>query len=163
MVRFLKHLPTKTDYSRARSLRNDPSPFEQKLWVVLREQAKLHHLKFRRQQVIHPYIVDFACMQARLVVELDGTSHDTRLVYDKVRDGALRQAGFTVLRFRNEDVVESLEYVVNVIINRAVGLVEGGESLPCGTPLPNPPLKGEGTVPVLWQGDFSMDENRCGL
>jgi very-short-patch-repair endonuclease len=69
---------TEEDYKRAKALRNDASPFERRLWDGIRAMAAARKLKFRRQQVIHPYIADFACMKARLLVELDGFSHDAR-------------------------------------------------------------------------------------
>jgi len=94
--RFNQHLTSSADHQRARALRNSASPFEKKLWVHLRVQAKLKDLRFRRQQPIHPYIADFACMQARLLIELDGLSHDARQNYDKVRDEKLRAMGFTM-------------------------------------------------------------------
>jgi very-short-patch-repair endonuclease len=133
--RINKHENTPADYRRARELRNNASPVENILWPVLREAAKLVGLKFRRQQVIHPYIADFACMSVKLVVELDGDSHVQTVAYDRAREQALCGLGFTVLRFCNDDVVKNAEGVVVRIIEQALRL---------RTPLPNPPRKGEG-------------------
>ncbi|MDR3450478.1 MAG: DUF559 domain-containing protein [Alphaproteobacteria bacterium] len=103
-----RRLNNKEDYLRARNLRNDASPFERKLWDGIRAMMAIRKLKFRRQQAIHPYIADFACLRARLLVELDGFSHDARQDYDASRDADLRRRDFHILRFRNEDVDESL-------------------------------------------------------
>ncbi|MDE2030257.1 MAG: endonuclease domain-containing protein [Alphaproteobacteria bacterium] len=118
---------TKEDYRRARLLRNDASPFERLLWDGIRKMMVARKIKFRRQQPIHPYIADFSCMKARLLVELDGLSHDTRLSYDEKRDADLRSRGFYILRFRNEDVVENLEAVVGMIFNEAERLIRDKE------------------------------------
>ncbi|MDR3450932.1 MAG: endonuclease domain-containing protein [Alphaproteobacteria bacterium] len=136
-MRLAPHDNTAKDYRRARELRNNASPVENTLWAVLREAAKIAGLKFRRQQPLHPYIADFACMQARLLVELDGDSHANSVAYDKVRDRKLREMGFSILRFCNDDVVQNAEGVAARIIERAHLL---------NAPLPNPPHKGEGTA-----------------
>lgn len=120
---------TEEDYKRARALRNDASPFERKLWEGIRAMAVVRKLKFRRQQAVHPYIVDFACMKARLLVEIDGVSHDARLGYDERRDADLRSRGFHVLRFRNEDVAENMEGVVTAIFGEAERLIRGRNSV----------------------------------
>ncbi|MEJ2792285.1 DUF559 domain-containing protein [Iodobacter sp. LRB] len=66
---------------RARQLRADATPFEQNLWQQLRA-GRFSGFKFRRQQVLDHYIVDFACMQAKVIVELDGSQHAAAAVYD---------------------------------------------------------------------------------
>ncbi|MDE1901162.1 MAG: endonuclease domain-containing protein [Alphaproteobacteria bacterium] len=146
--RINKHENTPDDHKFARNLRNAASPFEQKLWVALREQAKQKNLKFRRQQPLHPFIADFACMQARLVVELDGDSHDTRLAYDKMREEKLKQMGFTILRFQNKDVVESLDYVVEKIMRCTVKLIAQKNEQVVASPPPSLtlPARGKGIL-----------------
>ena len=62
------HLTEDQDYLRARELRHNSSQFEQKLWTASRKIAAIEQLKFRRQQPIHPYIADFACMKAKLLI-----------------------------------------------------------------------------------------------
>ena len=121
-MRLNAHSNTPKDYRRARSLRNDASPIEQKLWPVLRDAAKSKGLKFRRQQVIHPYIADFACMEVRLLIEIDGDTHATSKGYDEARDDKLRKIGFTVLRFTNDDVMKNVDGVAETIILNAVRL-----------------------------------------
>ena len=74
---------------------------ERKLWAVLRDR-RLEGLKFRRQVVIGPYVVDFVCMQHRLIVEADGPFHDGER--DAVRDDWLRSQGFRALRFENQPI-----------------------------------------------------------
>src|ERR1700733_16113524 len=97
------HYKNPREYSRrAKQLRKGSPLPERLLWNALCELRKETGLKFRRQQPLHPYIADFACMKARLVVELDGPSHDTRLAYDAKRDLDLQKMGWTVIRFTNE-------------------------------------------------------------
>jgi very-short-patch-repair endonuclease len=126
------------DYRRARELRNTASPVEQKLWHQLRDAAKAGNLKFRRQQPVHPYIADFACMAARLLVELDGDSHLSTVAYDERREAFLRNKGFTVLRFTNDEVVQNAEGVAIRIVEQAQYLLNA--------PLPDPPREGEGIL-----------------
>src|SRR5262249_54359383 len=101
---------------RAKDLRTTGPLCERLLWNALCELRKETGLKFRRQQPLHPYIADFACVKARLVVELDGPSHDTRLAYDAKRDFDLRKMGWVVIRFTNDDVRENLEGVVLTVV-----------------------------------------------
>ncbi len=88
--------------SRARGLRRAQTKAEEILWRSLRDRGI--GAKFRRQVPIGPYIVDFACVAAKLVVEVDGPSHDDpeQLAYDRRRDIWLRDQGWRVLRVSNE-------------------------------------------------------------
>jgi very-short-patch-repair endonuclease len=145
MLRMNDHENTAGDYNRSRALRNNASPFEKKLWVALRKLAESRGLKFRRQQVVHSYIADFACMKARLLIELDGCSHDMRQGYDKVREVRLKKMGFTIVRFTNEDVAKNVEGVVMTILAQAEALLRNGSGIALRrAPLPNPPREGEG-------------------
>jgi very-short-patch-repair endonuclease len=74
------------------------------LWELLRGR-RLHGAKFRRQQPIGPYIVDFYCEEARLVVEADGAPHVPRPAHDVLRDRWLETMGLTVLRFFNQEIL----------------------------------------------------------
>jgi very-short-patch-repair endonuclease len=123
-MRFNEHPNTDRDVKRARYLRNAQTPFERKLWALLREGGKQKNLRFRRQQPIHPFIADFACMEARLLIELDGFSHDLQLDYDRTRDKRLRQMGFTILRYANDDVKNNVYGVVETILIHAENLVK---------------------------------------
>jgi very-short-patch-repair endonuclease len=112
---FPKHKPIDpTMKDRSRQLRRPLTPMEPRLWAVIRNRA-LNGLKFRRQFVIGHYIADFACITAKLVVEIDGNSHDGNYQYDKERTTYLEQCGYRVIRFTNQDIRENLEGVCEVI------------------------------------------------
>ena len=72
-------------------------------------------LKFKRQKPIGRYIVDFVCIEHRLVIEIDGGQHADRTKYDQRRDDFLRSKGYTVLRFWNNEVIQQLESVLEQI------------------------------------------------
>jgi len=99
---------------RARALRRAATPAERALWDLVRGQ-KLG-VKFRRQQPLGPYIVDFFCEQAGLVVEVDGAAHFPRPDRDRVRDAVLRAAGCRVLRVPNREVLEHSERVLERLV-----------------------------------------------
>lgn len=101
--------------SRARALRNNPTEVESLLWRQLR-MWQLDGYKFRRQQPIGNYIVDFVCLEKRLIVELDGGQHAAQTNYDTERDAWLRGMGFLVLRFWNNDVIYNIEAVKDLIL-----------------------------------------------
>ena len=96
----------------ARQLRNDPTEAEKYLWYALR--LKNLGVKFRRQTVIGRYIVDFVCLEKKLVVEVDGGQH-CESEDDLRRDEWLRAQGFVVLRFWNHDVLENRDGVLHEI------------------------------------------------
>ena len=98
----------------ARSLRKNQTDAERLLWSQLRRR-QLAGFKFRRQHQVGLYICDFACVEALLVVEIDGSQHAENLEYDLRRDGFLRSAGFAVLRFWNSDVMDRTEEVLETI------------------------------------------------
>jgi len=88
----------------ARRLRRGQTLAEDKLWAIVRGR-RLDGFKFRRQVPIDRYFADFACWDAKLVVELDGPTHDDRELHDLVRTEALQRCGYRVLRFDNEVVL----------------------------------------------------------
>jgi very-short-patch-repair endonuclease len=98
----------------ARELRLRQTPTEQRLWECLRA-GRLDGLRFRRQQPIGPYIVDFYCSVAKLVVEVDGGVHAEQVEYDQERDAHLVDYGLRVMRFTNEAVLHDLEAVLTAI------------------------------------------------
>ena len=100
---------------RARVMRHDPAPAEAKLWHCLRDR-QLGGYKFRRQRPMPPYIVDFCCVQLRLVIELDGDSHADQTAYDARRTQRLQRDGQHVMRFVNEDVGWHLDSVLEEIL-----------------------------------------------
>lgn len=81
----------------ARSLRREMTEAEDRLWHELRSR-RLDRIKFRRQVPIGKYVADFVCLEARLIVEIDGNQHADS-VHDAVRDADLKSRGFRVLRF----------------------------------------------------------------
>ncbi len=103
---------------RARQLRRDATPPERLLWSVLRGR-RLAGLKFRRQEPIGPYVADFCCRELKLVVELDGMSHDDKQACDEAREEWLREQGYRVFRVTNWDVNEDLEAVARGIAREA--------------------------------------------
>ncbi len=101
---------------RARSLRRRSTDAEQELWAHLRNR-QLKGAKFRRQQPIGPYVVDFFCLEAGLVVEVDGGSHageDERRA-DKDRTAHLENCGYRVVRFWNNEVMGNIDGVLERI------------------------------------------------
>ena len=98
----------------ARKLRNNMTEAEKYLWYTLRSK-NINGLKFRRQQPIGSYIVDFACLEKKLVFEVDGGQHDANKEMDLVRDEWLASEGYKVLRFWNNEVMENREGAVEKI------------------------------------------------
>src|SRR4051812_41310894 len=116
--------------NRAKSLRRVMTRAETLLWRYL----KAHHidgLGFRRQVPIRGTIADFVCHSAKLVIELDGESHDfeSRQHGDAKRDMWFRSEGYTVLRFTNEDVLKNLEGVVASIRETSARVLASPPSL----------------------------------
>lgn len=99
--------------NKARLLRKNQTNVEQLLWKQLRN--KQLHYKFRRQFPIEPYITDFACLELKLIIELDGGQHSNQINYDDRRSLFLHQRGFKVIRFWNNDVSENITGVLEAI------------------------------------------------
>ncbi|WP_306119824.1 MULTISPECIES: DUF559 domain-containing protein [unclassified Roseitalea] len=106
-----------TNRSNARRMRRGMTDAERKLWRELRAH-RLMGLGFRRQMPISGVIVDFACPEHRLIVELDGSQHglDTELIRDRQRDARLNALGWQVLRFWNDDVLGDIDGVCRHIV-----------------------------------------------
>ena len=98
----------------ARCLRRNMTPAEQKLWDALKGK-QLDGLKFRAQHPVGPFILDFWCPARKLVVELDGGSHEGREAEDEARTQRLQDYGYRVIRFRNEEVLTDLSSVLERI------------------------------------------------
>ena len=98
----------------AKSLRQNQTDAEQKLWYHLRAH-RFMGLKFKRQKPLGHYIVDFICVEQKLIIELDGGQHAEQKAYDSVRDTWSRGEGFTVLRFWNNEVMRDMEGVLEQI------------------------------------------------
>ena len=99
---------------RAKQLRQQPTEAETRLWHRLRRK-QLDGLRFRRQAPIGPYIVDFFCPDAKLVVELDGGQHADQQDYDDRRTRWLEERGYRVVRFWNNDVLGNTDCVLGEI------------------------------------------------
>jgi very-short-patch-repair endonuclease len=100
--------------ARARKLRSNLTDAEKYLWRHLRFRQISGH-KFRRQRPVGPYIVDFVCLEKKLVVEVDGGQHAENQALDVRRDTWLRSQGYEVLRFWNDEVLTKIDGVKEVI------------------------------------------------
>ena len=142
-----------------RALRREMTLAETLLWRVLRGRGE-GRLRWRRQQGIGPYILDFYCAERRLCIELDGNSHDYKYEYDERRTEYLEAQGIRVMRFTNDQVTRCLDGVVAEIYQAAgytpppapVGEGPGAGSVTSearkSAPLPpTPPLTGAGGSP----------------
>ncbi len=107
-----KRIPTQR--ATVRRLRSNQTDAERKLWVYLRNRG-LSGAKFRRQSVIGAYIVDFCCLEQKLVVEIDGGQHVVDAASDQKRTDVLMSKGFRVLRFWNHEVLAQLDLVLEHI------------------------------------------------
>ncbi len=100
---------------RAQALRQNATDVEMKLWNALRDR-RLEGFKFRRQHPIEQYIVDFICLEHRLIIELDGGQHSENMVQDAKRTAYLESQGFRVIRYWNHEVIENFEGVLTDIL-----------------------------------------------
>jgi very-short-patch-repair endonuclease len=108
-----------------KALRTYQTDAESLLWYHLRSR-RFQKWKFRRQHALHGYIVDFICLERKLVIELDGGQHADQEAYDNHRTLVLEKDGFKVIRFWNNDVLTNLEGVLETILST-----------------PHPPLRGD--------------------
>jgi very-short-patch-repair endonuclease len=99
----------------ARELRKNSTDAEKHLWYNLR--ANRMGYKFKRQVPMGSFIVDFACISKRLIIELDGGQHQDNHAYDAYRTKELNKRGFKVLRFWNNEVLQHTESVMKIIFN----------------------------------------------
>lgn len=98
----------------ARSLRHNATDAERRLWSRLRNR-QVGGVKFRRQVPIGSFVADFASVEAKLVIEVDGSQHAEAVEADRLRSDALGDAGYLVLRFWNNDLIENIDGVVREI------------------------------------------------
>jgi very-short-patch-repair endonuclease len=118
--------------SRAKTMRREMTEPETRLWLQLRA-ARFDGIKFRRQKVIGPYIVDFAANDPKLIVELDGETHGSSQSYDAARTGFLESRGYRVVRFANNEVVENMEGVL-VRLDELIAQLRSRPPLPTLSP-----------------------------
>ncbi len=94
----------------ARAMRHEPTPAESILWETVRDR-RLSGYKFRRQYTIGRFIVDFVCLERKLIIEVDGEIHQLQVGEDQVRQGYVESQGFKTLRFANASVINDLAAV----------------------------------------------------
>ena len=102
----------------ARALRQRETDIEYRLWQGLRNRRAMG-LKFRRQHPVGPFVADFACIEARLIVEIDGYWHALRKQKDEARADYLRNQGFDVVRFDIESESTDVDTLVEAIAHEA--------------------------------------------
>jgi len=124
--------------ARARSLRNNATPAERRLWRLISR----YRPSFTRQLVIGPYIADFACREARLVVELDGGQH-CESASDAIRDAYLSDQGWRVVRIWNNEFLAYPEGAIELIMSVAAECLGGTH------PQPLPSREGRIRIPRL--------------
>jgi very-short-patch-repair endonuclease len=128
----------------ARNLRREMTDAEKLLWRHLR-MKQFEGYKFRRQHPLGKYIADFVCLDAGLILEVDGGQHAEQLVDDADRTQWLDTKGFRVMRFWNNEVLENIEGVKLAIWNCLLELQSPSQPPPANVvELIPPPLQGEG-------------------
>ena len=127
----------------ANKLRKEMIKEEACLWKYVLRAGQMKGYQFRRQRPVLDFIADFMCKELRLVIEVDGITHDNKLERDNLRDDKLRQAGFYVFRFTDEEVLTNIEGVMRAI-ERIIEEME---------PPPTPPPAGENEEGIPPAGD----------
>lgn len=112
----MQHQSTIQAQRHARELRSGMTDSERRLWARLRGEQL--GVKFRRQHPQGPYIADFACLQPRLIVELDGSQHADRRLSDAQRDEFFQTQGFAILRFATDAPFRNMDGVLQVIFEQ---------------------------------------------
>ncbi len=127
---------------RVHELRKRQTDAEKKLWFFLRNR-QLNGAKFRRQHPISFYIVDFCCIEKKIIIEIDGSQHKLNAQEDKIRTDFLTAQGYHVIRFWNHEVLTQLEAVLEQI------------RLHLNNPHPSPLPEGEGDKKVPFAAGIS--------
>jgi very-short-patch-repair endonuclease len=126
----------------ARELRNNSTRAERLLWIRLRQ----YRPRFTRQLVVEPYILDLACRQAKLAIELDGSQHAEVVDYDNRRTAYLEEAGWAVMRLWNNEVEENPDGAAEFVLARCQERLGGATH-----PQPLPSREGRVRIPRLRQ------------
>jgi very-short-patch-repair endonuclease len=134
----MRRPPGKDMRERTRRLRRESTDAEQMLWRHLRSR-QLDGFKFRRQMWLCGFIADFACVEAKLVVEADGGQHAEAEDYDRQRSDAFAAEGYRTLRFWNNDILENIDGVLMAIRE---ALPSPSHPAAPGGPLPLPKWEG---------------------
>jgi len=114
-LRHNPHMRNQTTQRRARQLRNAATDAERHLWRFLRRR-QVGGYRFRRQVPIGNYVADFACLEAKLAIEVDGGQHVEQRTYDDARDTDIEAQGLRVLRFWNNQVLRETDAVLEAIL-----------------------------------------------
>ena len=122
---------------RAKEMRREATPAERALWRMLRDR-RLELYKFRRQVRIEHFIVDFVCLEKRLIIEADGGQHSEN-EYDERRDAFLERQEFRIFRFWNHDILKNADGVFDTILAALAAPHPSG-----ALRLPPSPARGEG-------------------
>jgi len=121
-----RHYNRRRERKKRKELRNNPTDAEKILWQYLKGRQILG-FKFRRQYSIDGFVVDFYCTKVKLAIELDGDSHfssNEAIEYDLDREHHIKKYGIRFLRFKDEEVFENIDAVVNSIEEKLKGLSE---------------------------------------
>jgi very-short-patch-repair endonuclease len=110
----LQHQATSTARKNAKSLRTDLTDAERRIWSRLRREQL--GCRFRRQHPLGGYVLDFACLDPKLIVEIDGSQHMDQVSYDERRTAWLTQQGFRVLRFWSNDALSQTDAVIAEVL-----------------------------------------------
>ena len=111
----------------ARALRRDMTDAERKLWSGLRGEQL--GFKLRRQHPLGNFIADFACLEPKLIVELDGSQHADQQAYDSARDAFFKAQGFDVLRFPSNAPIQNFDSVLSTILHQ-LNILAGAAPIP---------------------------------
>ena len=116
----------------ANRLRKEMTKAEACLWKYILRAGQLKGYQFRRQRPILNYIVDFMCMELKLIIEIDGITHqwEETIKNDEIRQKALESVGFTLLRFRDEEVLNNIQAVFNYLEDWIENKLNGSSDLP---------------------------------
>ena len=128
----------------ARQLRKTSTRPEARLWEQLRNR-QLENNKFRRQVPVGPYVVDFLCLEKKLIIEIDGWTHSTEseIKNDERRTAFLNAEGFKVIRFQNAEISQGMDQVLTLIT----------EALKLKKPLTFPVARATGPFPLPQAGE----------
>lgn len=113
---FIRRIPYEAELTeRARELRRNMTKTEKKIWFEILADKRFKNLRWLRQRPIGGFIVDFYCPQLKLVVEIDGGSHNEKIAYDDARSKYLESFGLKVIRFQNDYVMKNIEGVFRTL------------------------------------------------
>ena len=144
-VNTMQNQSTPSAQAHAKTLRSAMTDAERKLWSGLRGERL--GVKFRRQHPLGRYIADFACLDPKLIVELDGSQHANQQDYDQRRDAFLKAQGFEVMRFASNEALQNPEGVRVVILECLQRLMNERAD----APIPAFPQRGKEPAPALPQ------------